>query len=485
MTVMDSASRQLPLPRSTRLSRLAPLLLATLLVAGCGRPPEEHTADGRLVISYWEKWTGFEGEAMQAVVDDYNASQRRVFVEKLTVSEVDRKLLLATAGGDPPDVAGLWNSSVPTFAEKNALLPLDPFLHAAGITRTNYIPVFWEICCHRGFVFAMPTTPSTTALHWNRQLFREAGLNPDQPPRDLHELDAMSERLTVVETTRGGKPVRVRYPDLTAGEKATHAFRLLQIGHLPQEPGWWQALWPYWFGGRLWDGDRCLTADTPENIRCFAWFRQQAEKYGVENLRTFGASFGNFSSPQNPFLAGRVAMELQGVWMYNFIHTYAPELDWAAAPFPSLDAARLPNVTIAESDVLVIPRGARHPQEAFAFMRYVNTQGPMEKLNRAQLKFSPLAVCSEAFVTNHPNPYIRLFIDLAHSPNVRTVPPSPLWTVYLDELSVAVDRVTALQATPDEALHQVQAVMQPKLDRQCQRWDRVSEDRLRTWRSAP
>jgi ABC-type glycerol-3-phosphate transport system substrate-binding protein len=457
--------------------------VSLLLAGGCGGPKDEYLPDGRLVIDYWEKWTGFEGEAMQAVVDDYNASQDRVFVRKLTVSEINRKLMLAAAGGNPPDVAGLWSSGLADFAEKNALTPLDALLHEAGIGRTNYIPVFWDICSHRGFVWALPSTPATVALHWNKALFREAGLDPMRPPRSLAELDAMAERLTIVEVARAGRTVRVRFPDLTPAERAARDFRLVQVGHLPQEPGWWLTLWPYWFGGDLWDGERRITAETPENVRCFEWFRQQAEKYGVDNLRAFGASFGNFSSPQNPFLAGRVAMEAQGVWMYNFIHMYAPELEWAAAPFPSVDPDRLPNVTVAESDVLVIPRGARHVKEAFAFIRYVNTQGPMEKLNRGQLKFSPLAEISPSFVANHPNPYIRLFIDLARSPNACTGPRTSIWTAYNEELRVAADRVLALQATPTEALQKVQRRVQPKFDRLWQRWDLVKEERLATWRT--
>ena len=28
-------------------------------------------------------------------------------------------------------------------------------------------------------------------------------------------------------------------------------------------------------------------------------------------------------------------MELQGVWMYNFINKYNPQLEWGAAPFPA------------------------------------------------------------------------------------------------------------------------------------------------------
>jgi ABC-type glycerol-3-phosphate transport system substrate-binding protein len=457
---------------------------ALLLAGGCGGPArDEYAPDGRLIVDYWEKWTGFEAEAMQAVVDDYNASQRRVFVRKLTVSQIDRKLMLACAGGNPPDLAGIWSANIPNFSEKNALLPLDRLLAAAGIGRTNYIPVFWDNCVHRGFIWALPTTPATVALHWNKALFREAGLDPDRPPRSLDELDAMAERLTVVEVVRTGRTVRVRFPELTPAERAANGFRLVQVGHLPQEPGWWLTLWPYWFGGQLWDGERRLTATNAANVACFAWFRRYAEKYGVDNVRAFGASFGNFSSPQNPFLAGKVAMELQGVWMYNFIHMYAPDLEWDAAPFPSADPARLPDVTVAESDVLVIPRGARHVAEAFDFLRYVSTPGPMEKLNRGQLKFSPLAVLSPSFVTNHPNPRIRLFMDLARSPNARTVPRTAIWTAYGEELGVAADRVRSLQAAPAGALADAQARTQPKFDRLWQRWDLVKDERLGEWSS--
>ena len=34
---------------------------------------------GKIRVSYWEKWTGFEFDAMKAVVDDFNKSQDRIF----------------------------------------------------------------------------------------------------------------------------------------------------------------------------------------------------------------------------------------------------------------------------------------------------------------------------------------------------------------------------------------------------------------------
>src|SRR5687768_15432378 len=62
----------------------------------------------RVTVIYWEKWTGSEGIEMRKVVDAYNRSQDKIFVKYLSISGVDNKTRLATAGGNPPDIAGIW-----------------------------------------------------------------------------------------------------------------------------------------------------------------------------------------------------------------------------------------------------------------------------------------------------------------------------------------------------------------------------------------
>ena len=59
-------------------------------------------------------------------------------------------------------------------------------------------------------------------------------------------------------------------------------------------------------------------------------------------------------------------------------------------PFPSA-VPGLEDVTFADFDALVIPQGARHKQEAFEFIAYVNRQDVMEKLCKLHCKNSPLA----------------------------------------------------------------------------------------------
>src|SRR5258708_22608201 len=98
-----------------------------LLVAGLTRTAwasPDHLSQGRTHVVYWEKWTGFEKEAIQILVDDFNRSQDRVFFDLVSVAVIRRNTLLATAGSNPPDLAGLPNDSLVGFSDKHAPRPL-------------------------------------------------------------------------------------------------------------------------------------------------------------------------------------------------------------------------------------------------------------------------------------------------------------------------------------------------------------------------
>jgi multiple sugar transport system substrate-binding protein len=137
---------------------------------------------------------------------------------------------------------------------------------------------------------------------------------------------------------------------------------------------------------------------------------------------------------------------------------------WAAAPFPSA-VPGLENVTYATFDALVIPRGAKHKREAFAFLAYVNRQDVMERLCTMHCKNSPLARVSESFIQHHPNPYIDVFEQLASSPNARGVPQMPIWSEVFNELQFNVaQRLTLLQTDAATALADAQRRLQASYD---------------------
>ena len=300
------------------MKKLVVLIFAAILAfqsAGCANKGENPDT---VKVVYWEKWTGFEADAMQAVIDLFNSRKftnkdgKVIHVEMSVVSELDRRLLTAAAGGNPPDVAGVWTWLVTTYAEKGALTCIDDYLREANITEDSYLPVFWEICRYKGKMWGLPSTPGSAALHWNKRLFRESGLDPNTPPRTIQELDIMAEKLTLVKLPGQDNPIsfyelksRTNYKDQLAQG------RIIQMGFLPSEPGWWPWSWGYWFGGKLWDGKETVTTDEPGNIEAYEWVRSYSEKFGVDNIKKFSSSFGVFSSPQNAFLSSKVAMSGQ------------------------------------------------------------------------------------------------------------------------------------------------------------------------------
>jgi len=178
--------------------RLLALLVLSFVLATSSVSPAA-TSEGRVRVKYWEKWTGMEKAAMEAVVDDFNRSQSRIWVEYQAVSVYQQKTLIAIAGGDPPDIAGLLAADIVDFAEKNALIPLDDFMHGSSLLREDFLPTFWDMGVHRGHVWATVSVPIVVGLHWNKDLFEKAGLDPERPPRTIAELDAFGEKLTRIE----------------------------------------------------------------------------------------------------------------------------------------------------------------------------------------------------------------------------------------------------------------------------------------------
>jgi len=426
------------------------------------RPFAPAQYDDVVNVTYWEKWTGFEGEAMQRTIELFNSKHFRnqknqiIHCRYLTTTQVDRKSLLGIAGGNPPDLAGFWSYNTFSFADMGALTPLDDFIQRDHFDTSKYIDVFIQSCQYHDKTWCLPTTPAIVALHWNKDLFHAsakeltaAGLDPERAPRTLAELERYAEVLTKRDPATG---------------------KMLQMGFLPTEPGWWNWAWGYYWGGKLYEGDDKLTATDPKNIEAWQWMSRYAEKYGREETHSWQQGFGSFDSPQNAFLNGKVAMVVQGVWMANFIRFHNPHLNWGCAPFPAVHENGGDPVGIADMDVITIPRGARHPDEAWQVIKFINSTEGMEFLcggrdnNGGQGKLTPFKTTTPGWIEAHTHPYLQVFIDLAKSKNAVGTPKLPIWDEYKKELHAAFDSMWLGKSTPEEALQRVQDRMQPKLD---------------------
>lgn len=426
-----------------------------------------------VTVRYWEKWTGTEGRQMQQIVEDFNKTvgrEKHIYVEYMSIANVDQKTLVAIAAGVPPDVAGLWDQQVAQYAALGAVEPIDDLARSHDITEQTYVPVYWNGCHYKGRLYALVSTPAAIALHYNKAVFREradalrtAGCDPARPPRTLDELDRYA---AAIDTRDSGGHIDV-------------------AGYIPLQ-SWYVPFTPFWFGGELFDPTSGkFDLDGPATVNCFKWVQSYSKRLGSAAVQDFTTThlLDNFDSPQNPFLTGKLAMQQQGPWMANYIAHLRPSMsqvlvpherekelprrtdnyDWAVAPFPAAVAGR-EMTSFCPFDALMIPVGARHKAEAFEFMAYVNRQDVCEKLNTLHCKNTQLRHVSESFYPDHPNPYIRVFQELAASPNARGCPQVPIWPEVYKELTDASQAVALQDVDPEVRLHAAQKRLQEQYD---------------------
>jgi multiple sugar transport system substrate-binding protein len=150
----------------------------------------------RVTVIYWEKWTGQEGDAMRKVVNDFNQSQERIFVEYLSISGVDQKTMLATSGSNPPDIAGIWLEQVAQFADAGALTDLTQFAKDSDLTADYYIKAYWDPLNYRSKLWALPSTPSSVALHVRSDLMPPEANTPEKFPKTIEGLDELATKIS-------------------------------------------------------------------------------------------------------------------------------------------------------------------------------------------------------------------------------------------------------------------------------------------------
>jgi ABC-type glycerol-3-phosphate transport system substrate-binding protein len=377
----------------------------------------------------------------------------------------------------PPDVAGVWDAQLAQFADLNALEPLDDLAAQHGINAETYKPVYWETCRYKGRLFALPSTPSAIALHYNKLIFwrnadklRAAGLDPTRAPRTIDELDRYAKTLDVFDP---------RAPD-----------RIVTAGYMPNQ-SWYTNVTSYWFGTSVFNEQaQQFEFTNPANVRAFTWFQSYFRRMGAQACDDFKSGIGDlFNSSQNPFLSEKLAMQQQGPWMANYIYNLQPEWSerlvpkvlepllprdirtfnyaWGVAPFPT-DVPGLTDVSFCGLDILVIPKGAKHPKEAMEFMAYISRQDVAEKINSLHCKNSPLRKVSDDFLRLHMNPYIDVFERLARSPNAHGPVKVPIHAELADEITVLTDRIALLRGTPEQLLAETQ-------QRMAQKWDEYRE----------
>jgi len=133
----------------------------------------------------------------------YNEQQKEVEVTAVFTGGYDDTKLKAQAAakaGKPPAVVLMSANFLQDLKISGDIASLEPMLTAEGTTREKFLGDFWPALHANatvdGELYGVPYHNSTPLLYYNVEHFKEAGLDPKQPPRTWAELVEAGKKLT-------------------------------------------------------------------------------------------------------------------------------------------------------------------------------------------------------------------------------------------------------------------------------------------------
>ncbi|WP_163333819.1 extracellular solute-binding protein, partial [Klebsiella aerogenes] len=80
--------------------------------------------------------------------------------------------------------------------DEEAIVPFDDFVRtdADRAWLKSFFPGFMENSQTKGKTWGIPFQRSTVVLYWNKEAFKEAGLDPEKPPATWAEQVAFAEK---------------------------------------------------------------------------------------------------------------------------------------------------------------------------------------------------------------------------------------------------------------------------------------------------
>lgn len=325
-------------------------MLALTACTGQGRQQEEGgSGDGPVTVAFWNGFTGPDRAAVEGLVEQYNESQDEVEVQ-MEISPWDvffQKLLPSIAAGKGPDLMAMDSVQLPQYASRGVLEPLDGYYEdeaneADALVTSAVDATEWE-----GTRYGVPMNFTTLLLYWNKDMFREAGLDPESPPADWDEFEEAAKKTTVDENGDG----RPEQYGLAIADHATIA------------------MWPILFWGNgggvvSEDGSEAILGE-PETIEAMDRWGSLVREDKIAPVGLAGADADKL------FQSKKAAMEIVGPWMTTGFEDAG--IDFGLAPPPEGPAGP---VTLGTSVSFAVNSKTSDEQKEAAqdFVKFWNSQ---------------------------------------------------------------------------------------------------------------
>ena len=421
------------------------LIWGCLVAGGCGAPNGSKDGSGVVEISVWHPWGGVQKEKFDRVVEEFNRVHPKIHVLSVfTPNDLsnNQKFFTAVAANTPPDVTFVDGQQTAAWAEQGALQPLDGLIKREGIRCGDYFQPCWDQNEYGGHVWALTYCADPNfAFVWNKKVFRQCGLDPEKPPTTIEELGRCNEIITKID---GGDIVRMGIVPWAQYGGANSMFT-----------------WGWAFGGEFYDPKtRKVTADSAGVVKALRWMQTYARKYDVTKISAFTTGFG--SREQNPFYIGKVAMQCMHISALEEMREYAPNLDYGIGYIPAPKDGEQHSSWVG-GWCLALPRGSRHPAEAWEFIRWCcHDPKGTATAGRVQGLFPGLKKSPYFDTIRGKKGYGEFLKILEECRHQRPVMPAQAY--FMTALGRAVDFATYNNVNAREALGQASRETQAELD---------------------
>jgi sn-glycerol 3-phosphate transport system substrate-binding protein len=177
------------------------LCLAALALAACGESGPRHR-DGRVEIVFWHSMGGVNGDALERMADGFNSSQEEFHVRPVFqggFADSLKKLVSSFGTASMPVLIQLDDIQLRFMVDSEATTPVQDFVDREGdVGRTELTDFESRAIAYYSLdrkLQAMPFNLSGPILYYDKNAFRDAGLDPERPPTTLEEVREYSERL--------------------------------------------------------------------------------------------------------------------------------------------------------------------------------------------------------------------------------------------------------------------------------------------------
>jgi multiple sugar transport system substrate-binding protein len=401
-------------------------------------------ADESIKVSGWHQTFDFSKEAIfmaEKKYEDKNTGVDLIMVDT-AFGQALQQATVSTLAGNPSDVIQLVAGWVPAMAEIGGLQALDNLLtekEINSIPKTSRDALTWE-----GDLVAVPWNPGPILMHYNRNLMKEAGLNPDSPPKTWAEL---KEAVMAI----------CKLPDRNGGNVFGIALRTSQNPNSAQ----WSIPIVYGHGGDI-QVDNKPEVNNKSVSDALNWIAE------IVNSNCSPVGFG-FAETRTLFAQERAGFIFEGPWGRGLVKNMSdgklsvePDGDVWLSQMPAAPDGSVR--TIGNPIVVTVSSKTKNPELAVDFIRTVLFDKDITDeffTSSGLLPSSSMDVLSTGIVGD--DAYAQLFVDAL--PFTYDTPiKSSKFNMILGELAVGMQEVIN-GANADEVLVSVDKKIKSKLGR--------------------